>query len=148
GDETSTQGDVMFGEAGNDEFRIVNSNFAKIDGGDDVGHGDYDRITLNAAGETLDLTAASASKIVDIEVISMTASTGGILTLINTDIPKVNSTGNFLYVLGGSDDQVTVGGDTWVLVTTNHTNNSVAPGVTFFQYHNGITNSELYIANT
>src|SRR5262249_22462640 len=37
---------------------------------------------------------------------------------------------------------------TWTFISSSHTNAAVAPGVTFIQYHNVTTNSDLFIADT
>jgi hypothetical protein len=133
--------DVMMGGGGDDTFRIADSAFASIDGGAGL-----DRITLTAPGQVFDLTA-NASKIANVEIISLAASAGAILNLTNTDIPQVNASGNYLYIVGGSDDEVQLGG-AWSPVSTIHTNPAVAPGVTFVQYHDAATNAELYISDT
>jgi VCBS repeat-containing protein len=130
----------VFAGGGDDTIGITNGAFTTIAGGAGL-----DRIVLSP-GQTFDLTA-NASKITGIEVISLDASslTGSTLSLTNTDIPQINAVGNSLYVLGGADDTVNVG-DTWIVVSTTHTNPAVS-GDTFVHYHNTTTNSDLYIAN-
>jgi Ca2+-binding RTX toxin-like protein len=130
----------VFAGGGDDTIGITNSAFTTI-----AGAAGLDRLVLTATTQVFDLTA-NATKITGVEVISLASSAGASLTLAAADIPQINATGNLLYVLGGADDNVTVG-DTWVLVSTTHTNPAVS-GDTFNQYHNNNTNSELYIANT
>jgi VCBS repeat-containing protein len=139
--------DVLNGGGGNDTIRILDSAFASIDGGPGL-----DRITLSGpTDQTFDLTA-NAAKITNVEIISLTAVSHGQLSLTATDIPQINASGNYLYVVGGSDDEITVNeafaGDSWTLVSTTHTNSAVAPGATFFQYHNDTTGSDLYIQDS
>ncbi|MEA2874671.1 MAG: large repetitive protein, partial [Hyphomicrobiales bacterium] len=53
---------------------------------------------------------------------------------------------NLLYVVGGSDDQVNVGGTGWTQLEINHTNAAVSATHTFVHYHN-TNGSDLYIDN-
>ena len=131
--------DTLVGGSQGDQFRIPDSSFVQIDG-----NGGLDRIVLTAPAQVFNLTA-NAAKITDVEVISL-ASSGASLTLAGADIPQINSSGNSLYVVGGSDDQVDAGTG-WVLVSTTHTNAAVAPGVTFAQYHHVVSNADLYVAD-
>ncbi len=133
--------DTLIGGSQDDSILISDSTFTTVDG-----NGGLDPIVLSAAGQNFDLTA-NASRITDVEVISLASSLGATLSLTNTDIPQVNASGNSLYVVGGSDDEVLVG-DTWTVVTASHTNSAVAAGVTFVHYHNATTNSDLFIADT
>ena len=132
--------DAMFGEGDDDTILIEDSTFAGIDGGAGL-----DRITLLTPSQNFDLHA-NVAKISNIEIISLTESSGATLSLFNTDIPIINASGNSLYVLGGSDDAVTAN-DTWTIVTTTHTNPAVSAD-TFIHYHNNSTNSDLYIVDT
>src|SRR5262245_2780712 len=134
------QADAMFGEGGDDSFLVCNDAFAFIDGGDGL-----DRIVLTTPGQSFDLSA-NAEKIVNVEIISLASSSGAILSLSAADIAHVNPAGNFLYVVGGSDDQVS-SGDAWDLVSTTHTNATVS-GDTFVHYHNAATGADLYLADT
>ncbi|TMJ03980.1 MAG: tandem-95 repeat protein [Alphaproteobacteria bacterium] len=129
----------VFAGGGDDTIGITNSAFTSVSGG-----GGLDRLALTTAGQSFDVTA-NVAKITGIEVISMSAATGASLSLTETDVPQITSA-NSLYVTGGADDSITVGGTGWVLISTTHTNPAIS-GDTFIQYHNTVTGSELYIAD-
>src|SRR5262249_32418554 len=128
---------------GDDTFFIGDDTFGGIDGG-----GGIDRIPPTASAEPFALPA-NASKISNIEVIDLTQSSGATLSLTAPDISTINSSGHSLYVIGGSDDEVVINnafpGDQWTLDNITHTNAAVAPGVTFFHFHNTATGADLYV---
>ena len=126
---------------GDDTIGITNSAFTTISGG--LG---LDRLTLTVASQNFDVTA-NVSKLTGIEVISLSASLNATLSLTSTDIPLINATGNSLYVTGGADDTIAVGGGDWVIVTLTHTNPTIS-GDTFIHYHNNTTNSDLYVVDS
>src|SRR4051812_16735553 len=119
---TGSGANNLKGGNGFDVFLVPDSTFADIDGNDG-----FDRITATTAAQSLDLTA-NATKIHDIEIIDLASSAGATLTLTAADIGLINpGAGTSLYVLGGADDTVSTDGG-WTLITTTHTNPSVAPG--------------------
>ena len=119
---TGSGANNLKGGNGFDVFLVPDSTFADIDGNDG-----FDRITATTAAQSLDLTA-NATKIHDIEIIDLASSAGATLTLTAADIGQINpGAGTSLYVLGGADDTVSTDGG-WTLITTTHTNPSVAPG--------------------
>ena len=134
--------DTYIGGAGNDHFVMPNAGFTQL-----AGNGGLDRLIFSSAfnNQTFDLTA-NASKLSNIEAVSLTSAANVSMTLVGADIPTVNAAGNLLYIRGGSDDQVNAGSG-WVLISTAHTNAAFAPGVTFAQYHHVASNAELYIDN-
>ena len=129
---TGSGANNLKGGNGFDAFLIPDSTFADIDGNDG-----FDRITATTAAQSLDLTA-NATKIHDIEIIDLASSAGATLTLTAADIGQINpGAGTSLYVLGGADDTVSTDGG-WTLITTTHTNPSVAPGnFTHLQHSSG-----------
>jgi len=137
-------GDTLKGGAGNDQVFLPDASFAAING-----NGGIDRIILTSAFDnaTFDLTA-NASKITNIEAISLESADNALLNLGPGDIPQINSGANFLYVTSDlttiANDQVNVTGAGWTQLETNHTNAAVAPGHTFIHYHN-TNGSDLYI---
>ena len=134
--------DTYVGGAGSDYFVMPDAGFSQL-----TGNGGLDRLLFSSAfnNQTFDLTA-NASKISNVEIVSLANATNASLTLVGADIPQVNATGNLLYVVGGADDQVDAGAG-WVLISSSHTNAAVAPGVTFVQYHHTVSNAELYVAD-
>ena len=118
--------DTMKGGSQADGFYIQDSNFASIDGG-----GGNDFVILTQSNQTLDVTA-NASKIQNIEAIWLDDASNTSVTLAGTDITNITS-GNTLYIVGGSDDQVSAGAG-YTLLATNQVNNAIAPGHTFSEY--------------
>lgn len=131
--------DTLKGGAGNDQFFLPDTNFVTVDG-----NGAFDKIVLTSGfdGQTFDLSA-QVSKITDVEAITLESAAGATIALGPDDIAQINPAGNFLYVVGGSDDQIDVSGSDWTQLETNHTNANL-PGHTFvhFQHLNG---SDLYV---
>jgi hypothetical protein len=131
--------DVLTGGSQNDVFNIPDSAFASING-----NGGIDRIVLTTPAQSFSLTANNA-KITNTEIVSLSGSAGASLTLAGTDIPLVNSGGNALYVVGESDDTVSIGTG-WTVIAANVVNNAVEPGHTFTEYQH-TTGALLFIDN-
>lgn len=131
--------DTLKGGGENDQFFLPDTNFVTVDG-----NGGFDKIVLTSGfdGQTFDLTA-QVSKIADVEAITLENAAGAIISLGPDDIAQINPSGNFLYVVGGSDDQIDVNGSDWTQLETDHINPNL-PGHTFvhFQHLNG---SDLYV---
>jgi hypothetical protein len=123
--------DTLLGGPGDDRFNIPDSQFTAIAGGAGL-----DRIVLTTPGEHFDLHA-NAAKITDVEVISLLDAPGALLSLTGTDVAQINPD-HTLYVLLGSDDEVSADSG-WSLVSTTNSNAAVAPGVNFlhFEHTNG-----------
>ena len=132
-------GDSLIGGAGNDQFFVPDTNFVAIDG-----NAGFDKIVLTAAfgGQTFDL-ASQVSKITDVEAISLESAAGALINLAPGDIAQINASANYLYLVGGSDDEVNVSGSGWTQLETNHTNPNL-PGHTFVHYHNA-NGADLYL---
>jgi len=135
--------DTYIGGAAGDFFVLPNTDFAQL-----TGNGGLDRILFSSAftGGTFDLSAKSAN-ISNVEIVSLVNASGVNMSLAEADIPAMNAGGNLLYIVGGSDDDVTVVDGLWTVEAIDHTNAAVANGVTFIHYHNAVTDSDLYIAN-
>ena len=129
--------DTFKGGAGNDQFLIPDSNFVSLQGGAGT-----DSIVLTQPGQSFDLDA-NVSKITGVEVIDLRSSAGAVLNLTAADVPLINAVGNSLYVLGGSDDDVTYGPG-WALISTTNSNNAVASGVNFSHWQH-TTGADLFI---
>jgi|GEM_PF-3998709 len=131
--------DTLMGGAGNDRFFVPDTNFIAIDG-----NGGFDKMVLMAAfdGQTFDLSS-QASKITDVEAISLESAAGAIVNVGPGDIAQINTSANYLYLAGGSDDEVNVSGSGWTQLETSHTNANL-PGHTFVHYHN-VNGADLYL---
>jgi hypothetical protein len=131
--------DTLIGGAGNDWFFVPDTNFVAIDG-----NAGFDKIVLTAAfdGQALDLSS-QVSKITDVEAISLESAAGAIVNVAPGDIAQINASANYLYLVGGSDDEVSVSGSGWTQLETNHTNANL-PGHTLVHYHN-TNGADLYL---
>jgi len=131
--------DTLIGGGGSDQFFVPDTNFVGIDG-----NAGFDTMVLTAAfdGQTFDLTS-QVSRITDVEAISLESAAGAIVNVAPGDIAQINASTNYLYLAGGSDDEVNVSGNGWTQLETNHTNANL-PGHTFVHYHN-VNGSDLYI---
>jgi hypothetical protein len=134
--------DALKGGTGNDQIFLPDTNFVAIDG-----NGGFDKILLTAAfdGQTFDLTS-QAPKVAHVEAITLDGAAGATVALGPDDIAQINPSGDFLYVAGGSDDQIDVKGSGWTILETNHTNANLA-GHTFIHAHNA-NGSDLYFDST
>jgi hypothetical protein len=113
--------DVMYGGAGNDTFVLnasnitslsdntnTSSNIMRIDGGSGT-----DTLKFDGSGISLDFTAISGNKIIDIENIDINGNGNNSLKLTYTDLLHLNDS-NTLIVTGGFGDSVTIAGATAV----------------------------------
>ncbi len=109
--------DVLYGGSGNDIFILNSSNITGladnnnassdimiIDGGNGI-----DTLKLDGTGITLDFTAISGNKVIDIEKIDITGNGDNTLKLIYTDLLHLNDN-NKLYVIGDTGDIVDLTG--------------------------------------
>jgi hypothetical protein len=143
----STDTDVVANETtfqggpGDDHFVLSGTDFAWVDG-----NGGIDRLILDAS---FDLQAFDlgdvASRIHDLEVISLDQAEGVTLRLSDTDVPLLNDDG-VLYVLGDFDDEIILEGD-WSVVSATATNAAVAPGVSFVHLMSA-GGADLYVEGT
>jgi hypothetical protein len=115
-------------------------DFVSIDG-----NGGIDHVILGASFDlqTFDLGTV-ASRIHDVEVISLEQAEGVTLRLSDASVPLLNDQ-NVLYVLGDSDDEIIIEGD-WSLASTNATNGAAAPGINFIHYVSA-GGADLYVAH-
>ena len=93
--------------------------------------------------QALDVTA-NAAKIHNIEALWLDDASNTNVTLVGTDIANITSS-NALYVVGGSDDQVSAGNG-YTLLATNQINNAIAPGHFFNEYQHS-SGSLLFVDN-
>jgi len=135
--------DTFMAGAGDDYFIMPDTNFALLDGGAGL---DRILLTSNFAGKPFDLSA-QASKIDDVEIISLSNSSAVSLSLTAADILEVNATGEFLYVTGGSDDELLFDASGWHVVSTSHVNAAVDPGATFIHLEDIVTGADLYLSD-
>jgi hypothetical protein len=131
--------DTLKGGAGNDQVFVPDTDFVAVDG-----NGGIDKAFLTSAfdNQTFDL-ATHVARISDLEVISLENAVNVTLNVTASDVGQINSSGKFLYVLGGSDDQVVLQ-DEWTLVEINHVNPAVSASHQFVHYHNS-AGLDLYV---
>ncbi len=109
GDDTVIGGggaDVLKGAAGDDVLAIGDTLFARIDGGTG-----YDKVQLDGAGESLDLTSRGSSEIEGVEAFDLSGSGANELILNAQDVLQLSDETNDLHVFGDGDDSVTLTGD-------------------------------------
>ena len=123
--------DVVRGGAGDDTIRVTALDFAAIDGGTGA-----DRLVLDGAGLTLDLTGTGHAGVDSVEVFDLSGTGANSLVLDALavfDVTEEREGGAAsLDVLGDADDRVDLGGGNFILTGT-----ATADGVTYNVYRDG-----------
>ena len=123
--------DVVRGGAGDDTIRVTALDFAVIDGGTG-----QDRLILDGAGLSLDLTGAGHAGVDNVEVFDLSGTGSNTLVLDAQavfDLTEERAGGvASLDVLGGADDRVDLGGSSFALTGT-----VTEDGTTYNVYRDG-----------
>ena len=108
GDDTligSGGADVLYGGAGDDEIRVSDDAFQRVDGGTGT-----DTLVIDATATTTDLTTIADSKLQGIEQIDLNSG-GNRLLLTPLEVLNLSDSSNRLAVFGGTADAVLLRGD-------------------------------------
>ena len=108
GDDTligSGGADVLYGGEGDDEIRVSDDTFQRVDGGTGT-----DTLVIDATATTTDLTTIADSKLQGIEQIDLDSG-GNRLLLTPLEVLNLSGSANRLVVFGGTADAVLLRGD-------------------------------------
>ena len=97
--------DVLYGGEGDDEIRVSDDGFKRVDGGTGT-----DTLVLDTPGMTLDLTAIADNTLTDIEQIDLNFD-NNTLILNPLEVLNLSDSSNTLRVLGEPGDTVQADGD-------------------------------------